>query len=321
MRDFAAGVSALGAFVQRVESAGRGARSARPRPRRRWSRARRIEARKGGLEVRALVADLEHQHRRRRSGASGASATMRRTRSMPSSPPASASAGSARYSAGSAAMLSLVDVGRVAEDQVVAAAAGRANRSDSSSRDARVEAVPGDVDAGDAPARRREMSAASTVDLRIGHRRDHRQAAVAGAQVEHAPGAVGQPGVERAGLAVGQQLGDVGARHDRRARRREGHVLQPGLAGQVGGGLAGLDAPRDERLGLGDVGRGRRSRSAARLERVERQAERPAPARPPRRRRCRCRGRTRRRRASGARSCRRPARPGSCARSRSSAPR
>ena len=171
---------------------------------------------------------------------------------MPSVPPASASAGSARYSAGSARMLVVGDVGRVAEDQVVAAAAaprtGRTRRprmrSSSPCRATLMRAS--------ASASARDVGGVD-LDLRIGHRRDHRQAAVAGAQVEHAPGAVGEPGVERAGLlAVGQQLGDVGARHDRALVDRERHVLQPGLAGEVGGGLAGLDAPRDQRLGLGD---------------------------------------------------------------------
>ena len=59
-----------------------------------------FEVAEGVLEVGALVADLQHQHRRRRSGGPARRATMRRTRSMPSVPPASASAGSARYSAG-----------------------------------------------------------------------------------------------------------------------------------------------------------------------------------------------------------------------------
>ena len=76
-------------------------------------------------------------------------------------------------------------------------------------------------------------------------------------------------------LAVGQQLGDEAARHDGALVDVEGHALQPGFAGEVGGGLAGRDAPRDERFGLArSLGRRRRA-SATRLEFVERQAERP----------------------------------------------
>jgi hypothetical protein len=67
--------------------------------------------------------------------------------------------------------------------------------------------------------------------LRPGHRREHRQTAVARAQVEHARGLARQPRIER---AVGQRLGDQRTRHDGALVHMEGHALQPRLAGEVG---------------------------------------------------------------------------------------
>ena len=86
---------------------------------------------------------------------------------------------------------------------------------------------------------------------------------------------VGEPGVERAGLLdVDEQLGDVRARHDRALVDRERDVLQPGFAGEVGRGLAALDAPRDQGVDLRLLVVADRA-LALRLERIERQAERP----------------------------------------------
>jgi hypothetical protein len=52
-----------------------------------------------------------------------------------------------------------------------------------------------------------------------------------------------QPGVDATTeLGVRQQFGDQTARHDGTLVHVEGHALQPGLARQVGGGLAGADA-------------------------------------------------------------------------------
>src|SRR5690606_7091548 len=77
------------------------------------------------------------------------------------------------------------------------------------------------------------------------------QAAVAGAQVEPRMGGRAEPG---AGAAAGDQLGNEAARRDRGPVDVTGHALQPGLAGEVGGGVARGDAAFDERahgLGLG----------------------------------------------------------------------
>jgi exodeoxyribonuclease V alpha subunit len=52
------------------------------------------------------------------------------------------------------------------------------------------------------------------------------------AQVEHALGALAQPGVD---AAVGQHFGDEGARHDGAFVHVEGHALQPGFVREVGG--------------------------------------------------------------------------------------
>ena len=96
-----------------------------------------------------------------------------------------------------------------------------------------------------------ERSEASTADVGPGHRRQHREAAVAGAQVEHAR-AVG-PCSQASMRAVGQHLGDQRARHDAALVDVERHALQPGLAGQVGGRLAGVDALVDECVDAGDL--------------------------------------------------------------------
>ena len=127
-----------------------------------------------------------------------------------------------------------------------------------------------DVDPGD---RERVVGQVGRVDLDLGpgQRRQHREAAVAGAQVQHAAGALGQPRVDR---AVGQWLGDQRARDDHALVDMEGHALQPGLAGQVGGRLAGRDAAVDQRRGRGGLG-GRDRTVGLAVERVQRQAERP----------------------------------------------
>ena len=100
-----------------------------------------------------------------------------------------------------------------------------------------------------------------------------------------------QPGVER---AVGQQLGDQRARHDDALVDVEGHALQPGFAGQVGGRLARGDALFDQRF---DGGLLVGATARARPRRPARPAAGPAataPARPPRRRRWSCHAQTKR---------------------------
>jgi hypothetical protein len=137
----------------------------------------------------------------------GASRSRRRMKSMPSRRrpgPARARRGTRRQ-----APCWRVDVGRVAQDQVVAA--GQAARPSPCSSVMR--SLPGravDVDAGHG---QRVGARCRRVHLHVGpgHGRQHGQAAVAGAQVQHAAGVFAQPGVD---AAVGQQLGDEAARHD-----------------------------------------------------------------------------------------------------------
>ena len=88
------------------------------------------------------------------------------------------------------------------------------------------------------------------VDLRIrpAQGRQHGQAAVAGAQVQHPEWTCpfrGQPGINDTGT---QHFGDQRARHDGALVDEEGHALQPGLASEVGGRLARRDALRHQQL-------------------------------------------------------------------------
>ena len=128
-------------------------------------------------------------------------------------------------------------------------------------------------------------------DLGPDHGGQHRQAAVAGAQVEHLLGVFTQPEID---AAVRQQLGDEAARHDGALVHVERHALQPGLARQVGRGLAGLDAPAQQIAALANAGQRRRS---GRRWNPGRPAGCPAagraataPARRLRQRRCWCHG-------------------------------
>jgi hypothetical protein len=109
------------------------------------------------------------------------------------------------------------------------------------------------------------------------HRGEHRQAAVAGAQVEHARRRRRQPGADR---AVDERLGNERARHDHACVDNERHPVQPGLAGEVGGRHALGDPTLDQRLdgtllGSGDRPRCRVGGRIERVERIERQAESP----------------------------------------------
>ena len=171
---------------------------------------------------------------------------------------------------GSAFIEFVVDVGRVAQDQVVAARGGgqavalqqrmrsprpcrstlmRATASASADRSVASTCASG------------QAIAASTARLPLPvHRSSTRR------------GRLGQPGVER---AVGQQLGDQRARHDDAFVDVEGHALQPGLAGQVGGRLAGGDALLDQRLDGGVLRRPTASASATPSSVVQRQAQLP----------------------------------------------
>ena len=167
----------------------------------------------------------------------------------------------------------VIDVRRVAQDKVVASRQ-LLEQVRRDQRDALAEAMAIDVEPCDRQRVGRHVGRVDR-DLRIRHRRDHREAAVAGAEVERALRPLRQPCVQRAGLlGVDEQLRDVRARHDRALVDRERDVEQPGLAGEVGRGLATVDAPGEERVDLRLLVGADRA-LALRLERIERQAERP----------------------------------------------
>src|SRR5690606_31828992 len=113
-----------------------------------------------------------------------------------------------------------VHVRRVAEDEVPGAGAG-GEAVALNERDAIGQPVFVDVDACDLQRLAREVGAGDA-HLGPGHGGQHGQAAVAGAQVQHAHGGVAQPGVD---AAVGDELGDEAARHDGAAVHVEGHAL------------------------------------------------------------------------------------------------
>ncbi|MNV19701.1 hypothetical protein D3C71_1105770 [compost metagenome] len=72
-----------------------------------------------------------------------------------------------------------------------------------------------------------------------GHGRQHGQAAVTRAQVQHLAGVVAQVLVSP---PIDQQFGNEAARHDGAFVHVERYTLQPGLLCEIGGGLAGADA-------------------------------------------------------------------------------
>jgi hypothetical protein len=231
-----------------------------------------LEARERLLEVVALMPDLEDQNRLVAHARAGFGDD------APDEVHAVGAAGQRQARLGQVLRRQrrharVVDVGRVAEDQVVGAAQCR-EEVGLDDADAIVEPVPADVDARERERRGRDVGSVDR-DFRIDHRGDDGEAAVAGAQIEDAPCPLREPRVEAAGLlGVDEQLGDVGARHDGPLVDGEGDLLQPCFAGQVSGGKAALDAPADQRFRGRLLGRAH-DLLAAGIERVERQAESP----------------------------------------------
>ncbi|MCY1526178.1 hypothetical protein D9M68_611830 [compost metagenome] len=138
-----------------------------------------------------------------------------------------------------------VDIGRVAQHQIPGTGAGF-EPVGLDQRNTVLQPLLVDVDAGHGQGIGGEVGAGH-LHLRPGQGRQHSETAVAGAQVQHAGRVFAQPGVE---AAVGDQLGDEAARHDGALIHIKRHALQPGFVREVGGGLAGLDAARDQ-LGHG----------------------------------------------------------------------
>jgi hypothetical protein len=74
-------------------------------------------------------------------------------------------------------------------------------------------------------------------DLGPGQGRQHRQAAIAGTQVEHFGGVLALSQASK--RAIGDQLGNEAAGHDGAFVHVKRHALQPGFAGQVSGRVGG----------------------------------------------------------------------------------
>ncbi len=135
-----------------------------------------------------------------------------------------------------------IDVRRIAQDQVPRPGQRRqAVRFDQ--RDAIVELMARHIDGCNLERFGRDVGCGD-LHVRVGQGGQDGEAAVAGAQVEHLTRVLAEPVVD---AAVGQQFGDEAARHDRAFVDVEGHALQPGFLGEIGGRLAGLDAGVDQR--------------------------------------------------------------------------
>ena len=209
---------------------------------------------KARFERLAAAADLAQQRAVLASDAAALRRRMRRTRSSPSSPAASARRGSCRYSGGSLRHAARIDIGRVAEDQVVALAARAARRD---RRDGARCDRPAD---GVATLRRASASAPadrSTASMRARGKTQRRQdgeAARAGAEVEHAPHLAR---IADRQDAVGQHVADEGARDQRPPVGVEAHAVHVGRAHQIGRGQAQADAGIDQGEQPRALGRGR----------------------------------------------------------------
>ncbi len=160
-------------------------------------------------------------------------------------------------------------VGRVAQDEVEAAAFQPLEDIAVHQLDAILQAVVGNVDARHIERVLRQVDRAH-VRVRESVRHQDRQAARAGAHVEHAAYRLRilHPGRE----AVLEQLGEEGARHDHARIDGEAEVAQPGLAEDVGGGDALVDALLDG-FEQADALLGRDAGVHERLQAVERQGE------------------------------------------------
>ena len=147
------------------------------------------------------------------------------------------------------------DVGRIGNDEIVAAAVERREQVGTMQGDARIETVVGDI-----AARHRQgiLGEIDGIDARAGESQSQQdgEAARAGAQVQGV--------LHRAGIDPGregvfhEQAGDVRARHDDALVDMEAVVAQPGFVSKIGGRNAFRDAPIDQRghrflLGSGEA--------------------------------------------------------------------
>ena len=177
---------------------------------------------------------------------------IRRTTASPSAPPSNAIAGSCRHSGGSALHALAVDIGRIGHDQVVAAACDRREQVALQQPDAVFHPVIGDIALGDLQRVFRQFD---RIHHGVGepHRRENRKAPGAGAKIENASNPVGiahqREFLAREQLA-GENLAEKRPRHDGALVDGERHAEHVDALEQIGRGLAGADALRDQAADL-----------------------------------------------------------------------
>ena len=141
-----------------------------------------------------------------------------------------------------------VHIGRVAQNHVVTAR--RLGKAIGCQQlDSRLQVVPLDVALGHGQGLRRQIQPLYH-RLGPGHGGQHRQAAIARAQVHDARRARRQPLVQ---VTLSQDFGNQAARNDAAGIDMKRHALQPGFPGQVSGGLARFNATRNQCACLGKV--------------------------------------------------------------------
>ena len=162
-----------------------------------------------------------------------------------------------------------IDIGRVAQDQVIAPAVQRREEIAAMERDAIAEPMARHV----APRQRQRAGRqVGRIDAcaRKGERRQDRQATGAGAEIEHA---LDPARIADRQDAVGQHVADEGARDQRPAIGMEAHAVHVGRAHQIGRGQAQAHAGIDQGEQSRPLGRGRPQVQVG-IEPIDRQAQR-----------------------------------------------
>ncbi len=150
-----------------------------------------------------------------------------------------------------------IDVGRVGQDQVVAAPGVGGEEIGLGERNARLEPIVGDIAPGHLEGVRRDVAGIDR-GLRERQCRENGEAAGARAQVEDRADR-SRPGAQvpfpfRCVQLPAQQLAEIGAGHDDALVDIEGVGADPGLVGEVGRRLAGGDAPLEDVAHLAALG-------------------------------------------------------------------
>ena len=162
-----------------------------------------------------------------------------------------------------------IDIGRVAQDQVIALALQRREEIAAMERDAIAEPMARHV----APRQRQRAGRqVRGIDARAreGERRQDGEATGAGAEIEHA---LDPARIADRQDAVGQHVADEGARDQRAAIGMEAHAVHVGRAHQIGRGQAQAHARIDQGEQSRALGRGRTQVQVG-IEPVDRQAQR-----------------------------------------------